>query len=388
MFSSRVPSSLTPNRLAARVAQARRDNRPLIDLTESNPTRAGISYPVDLLAPLADPRGLVYAPEPLGLSSARAAVAADYARRGLSVPAEHIVLAASTSDAYSLAFKVLCEPGDEVLVPRPSYPLFEYLTRLDSVVPITYDLEYHGAWSVDFSSVERAVTPRTRVILTVNPNNPTGHFLSPAELDRMAALCRTADIAIVSDEVFADYPLVDSGRTCGDLARRTDVLGFTLGGLSKSVGLPQVKLAWMALSGPRVDEALARLEWACDTYLSVSTPVQAAAADLLARGADIRSQIHARTRTNYRLLETRAAVAPSCRVLATDGGWYAVVHVPTLMSEEDLVLSLLDEDVLVHPGYFFDFTRESFLVLSLLTPETPFAEGIERVFRRFDGEAA
>jgi alanine-synthesizing transaminase len=362
----------------------RREGRPIIDLTESNPTRAGFDYPSDLLAPLADRRGLTYVPEALGLREARQAVAADYARRGANVEMERIVLTASTSEAYSLLFKLLVEPGDEVLVPRPSYPLFELLTSLDGVATRAYDLEYDGGWSIDFASVERNLGPQTRALLLVNPNNPTGSFVSREELDRLATLCGPRDVALIADEVFGDYQLEATARPAQFLDR-CDVLVFSLGGLSKSVGLPQVKLGWMAIAGPSgvVSQTLERLEVVCDTYLSVSTPVQLAAAELLDRGRAIRRQISERLRVNYQKLNELAASWPSCRVLPAAGGWYAVVQVPTLRTEEDLVVCLLNEDgVLVHPGYFFDFPRESFLVVSLLVPEESFNIGAERLFRR------
>jgi aspartate/methionine/tyrosine aminotransferase len=387
-FSARVPADLAANRLSTALAQLEREQRPVIDLTASNPTRADFSYPPDLLAPLGDARGLVYAPWPLGLPEARRAVAADFRRRGLVVAADHLALTASTSEAYSLLFKVLCDPGDEVLVPRPSYPLFEHLTRLDAVTAVPYDLEHHAQWSIDMSSVERAFGAKTRAVLLVNPNNPTGQFVSRSELDSIVTLCRQHDAAIISDEVFADYELTPgASANAGLLTRRADVLGFTLGGLSKSIGLPQAKLGWIAISGDddRVREARARLELACDTYLSVSTPLQAALPELLDRGSMIRDQIQQRVSSNYRALTVQAAAVPACEVLHAEGGWYAVVHVPSLMSEDDLVLTLLVEDgVLTHPGYFFDFRCESFLILSLLPPVPAFVEGISRVLRRFD----
>ena len=387
MFSSRIPANLAPNRLteALRALRARRE--PLIDLTESNPTRAGFEYPPDLLAPLGEARGLRYAPSPLGAMDARRAVAADYERQGVTVPPERIVLDASTSDGYSLLFKLLANEGDEVLVPRPSYPLFDHLTRLDLVVTRYYDLDVHGSWSIDFASLERAITRRTRAVLVVSPNNPTGSFIAADELDRLAAICAPRDIAIIADEVFADYELEPGAASrAGRVATRRDVLSFALGGLSKSVGLPQVKLGWMAVGGPDrlAAEALERLELVCDTYLAVSTPVQLAAAELLHRGAAVRSQIASRIVANYRALQTAVAGAPSCRVLRSEGGWYAVLQVPSLESEEDLVLRLLADGVLTHPGYFFDFPRESFLIVSLLPPEASFADGVSRVLRHFD----
>ena len=313
-------------------------------------------------------------------------MAAEYARRGIAVDPERIVLTASTSEAYSLLFKLLAAPGDEVLVPRPSYPLFELLTTLDGLAARPYDLEYHGIWSIDVASVERAVGPRTRALLVVNPNNPTGSFVSRVELERLAAICGPRGIALIVDEVFADYELEPDGAA--DRARvlaRDDVLVFGLGGLSKSIGLPQLKLGWIAVAGPDgiVSEAIGRLELMCDTYLSVSTPVQLAAAELLERGAAVRRQIAARVVANYGRLKALSASAPSSCVLTASAGWYAVVRVPTLRSEEDLVLDLVTSDgVLAHPGYFFDFPRESYLIVSLLPPEAPFAAGIERMLDR------
>ena len=386
-FSTRIPPELESNRLALALAQRRDEGQTILDLTGSNPTRAAFTYPPDLLAPLADARGLAYRPEPFGCLDAREAVAEDFARRGMHVSPAHIALTASTSEAYSLLFKVLCDPGDEVLVPQPSYPLFEHLTRLDGVSSVAYRLEYHGRWSVDLSSVERALTPATRALLVVSPNNPTGNFVSQPDLDALAGLCAPRDIAVISDEVFADYQLDDDRRVArGVLLDRTDVLGFTLGGLSKSVGLPQVKLGWIAVSGGNalVNATLARLELACDTYLSVSTPVQLAAREILNRGADIRRQILARVRENLARCATLVAARPACTLLHAEGGWSAVVQVPTFEPEEELMLALLSErSVLVHPGYFFDFPRESFVILSLLTPPDTFAEGLARVLDRF-----
>jgi alanine-synthesizing transaminase len=386
VFSNRIAADLRPNRLAQALETRRRTGLPVIDLTGSNPTRAGLEYPRDLLAPLANAGGLRYAPQPFGLIEARRAAAAEYGRRGIPVDAARIVLTASTSEAYSFLFKLLASPGDEVIVPRPSYPLFEALTALDGLVSRPYDLESHGTWSIDFASVERSVGPKSRALLVVSPNNPTGSFISPDELERLASLCAPLGVALIADEVFADYELEAgaAGRAACPLARR-DVLVFGLGGVSKSIGLPQVKLGWIAVAGPDaiVSEALGRLELVCDTYLSVSTPVQLAAAGLLDRGEAIRRQIAARIAANYRCLTALSASAPSCRVLKASGGWYAVVQVPTLRSEEELVLDLLTRDgVLVHPGYFFDFPSESYLIVSLLTPEEPFATGVGRMLDR------
>jgi aspartate/methionine/tyrosine aminotransferase len=391
MFSERVPRELDPNRLTRTVDALRAAGRPIVDLTLSNPTRAGFHYPADLLAPLADCRALLYDPRPFGAIEAREAVARDYARQGLAVPPERIVLTASTSEAYSIIFKLLADAGDEILVPRPSYPLFEHLARLDVVNVRSYEAEYDGTWSIDFPSVERAFTARTRAVLVVSPNNPTGSFLKQDELERLAGLCGPRQVAIVADEVFSDYELErGASRSAGRVAARQDVLSFSLGGLSKSIGLPQVKLGWIAAAGPDgvVAPALERLELICDTYLSVSTPAQVAAGALLEHGAAVREQIAGRVAANYRTLQS-AAIASACTVLRGEGGWNAVVQVPSLESEEDLVLRLLTTDgVLTHPGYFFDFPRESFLVVSLLPPEAMFAAGIAHLLRHFDCNGA
>ena len=392
MFSRRVPHDLSRNRLAESVAAMRADGHAIVDLTATNPTRAGISYPPDLLAPLASAAALEYHPEPLGTPDARAAVAAEYARHDVAVPPGHIVLTASTSDAYAVLFKLLADAGDEMLIPRPSYPLFDHLASLDLVVTRPYDLEYHGAWTIDFASVQRALSPRSRAILVVSPNNPTGSCLSHDDLDRLAAVCATRDLAIVADEVFADYELEPrAAASAGRAAAVTRALTFALGGLSKSIGLPQVKLGWIAVAGPDrlAREAIERLELICDTYLSVSTPVQVAAPALIARGAAVRAQIAQRVADNYRWLQRAALSAPACRVLRSDAGWSAVLQVPTLEPEEDLVVRLLTTaGVLTHPGYFFDFARESYLVVSLLPPPATFHDGVERILRHFAGKVA
>ena len=385
-----MPATLDTNTVSRTVARLRASGVDLIDLTESNPTRAGIDYPADLLVPFADGRGLAYRPEALGLLDARRAVSADFARRGVDMPADRIALTASTSEAYSLLFKLLCDPGDTVLVPQPSYPLFEHLTRLDCVHAVPYQLEYHGRWSIDIDSVARALDDRTRAVLLVNPNNPTGNYVSAADLERMAALCAPRGIALISDEVFADYELQpDPHVPRGQLAGRDDLPGFTLGGLSKSIGMPQVKLGWIGVSGshPIVGETMPALELVCDTYLSVSTPVQLAAPALLQHGAAVRRQILDRVRRNLSTCAALVADSPACTLLHAEGGWSAVLRVPTLMPEEDLMLHLLTESsVLVHAGYFFDFPTESYLIVSLLPPDATFAAGVSRILGHFRPE--
>lgn len=383
MFSSRLPSALGPNRIAATVQALRAAGESVIDLTASNPTTAGVEYPRDLLAALSGTDALTYAPDPQGLPAARAAIARDYARLGHQVDPARVLLAASTSDAYSALFKVLCNPGDEVLVPCPSYPLFEHLLGLDAVNGVPYALDMHGGWTIDLGSVERALSPRTRAVLLVSPNNPTGSYVTQAELDQLMALARERDLAIIADEVFVDYVLDDAAASRrARCVAATDALVCSLGGLSKSVGLPQVKLAWIVLAGAAalVEAARPKLELVCDTYLSVSTPVQCAAADLLARGALVRAQIHDRVRANEARLRELVQRVPACRALPVQGGWYAVLQVPSIWSEEALVIDLLRRArVFVHPGYFFDFPREAFLVVSLLTPTALFEQGMTRV---------
>lgn len=392
MFSSRVRDHRATNRLAAAVTACRRSGHPFLDLTVTNPTTAGIEYPGGLLRPLADPSALTYAPAPFGTRTARRAVAQDFERRGTGVAREpgvdpeRILLTASTSEAYSLLFKLLCEPaGDDVLVPVPSYPLFDHLTALDGVRPVNYRLDYHGRWELDVPALDAAWTERTRAVLAVTPNNPTGSLLSRAELDALTVRCAERDAALIVDEVFADYTFDASPPD--SLPARPGALTFRLGGLSKSIGLPQVKLGWILADGPEpaVAEALERLELIADTYLSVSTPVQVAAADLLHDGAIVRERIRARVVGNFKALCRLVDAAPALEVLHADGGWSAVIRVPARGSEEEMVLELLERHrVLVHPGFFFDFPNEAFVVVSLLAEPAGFEAGITRLVEFFD----
>jgi alanine-synthesizing transaminase len=387
MISSRLPRSLEPNAVARAIDAKRRSGAAILDLTATNPTSAGFSYPKELLAPLANPRALDYEPLPLGLWSARAAVAADFRRRGIVISADRVALTSSTSEAYALLFKMLCDAGDAVLVPQPSYPLFEHLTQLESVTAIPYALEYHGSWRIDVDSLTRAATDRVRAILIVSPNNPTGSFLHKNDLDAVSDLAAARGWAVIGDEVFADYPL-DPAPDATNVLAGAEVLTFSLGGLSKSAGLPQLKLGWIGFGGPstKVDEALAAYEVIADTYLSVSTPVQAAASELIGHGAAIRAQILTRVRRNLEALRTFAATYPAVNVLRIEGGWSAVIQVPQIRSEDALVLELLDkDDVLVHPGYFFDFDREAFVIVSLLPEPAMFDRAAARLLTRAAG---
>ena len=377
MFSNRVPGDRRPNAFSTALAHARARG-PILDLTATNPTVAGFAYPPDLLTPLASSAALAYTPTALGLEEARAAVAETYAARGLPISSDRVVLTASTSEAYSLLFKLLCDPGSRVLTPVPSYPLFDYLTALDAVDQTSYTLEFHGSWTVDFASLDAGWNDRTRCVLAVSPNNPTGSILRESDAEELISRCAARKAALILDEVFWDYPLAGPLREPTPL-RQPAGLTFRLGGLSKTVGLPQVKLGWIAVQGPdaAVADALDRLELICDTYLSVSTPVQLAARAMLERGVGIRTQILHRIRRNYSALGARLA-GSAASLLPADGGWSAVIRVPATRSEEAIVLDLLERDaVVVHPGYFFDFPSEAFLVVSLLPRPEVFDRGVQ-----------
>jgi len=385
MFSARTLWNLTANRLASLAAARRSAGGAFFDLTQSNPTQVGLPYPDDLLTPLSDASVLRYEPSPFGLRAAREAVSADYRRRGMEVPPDHVALTASSSEAYGFLFKLLCDPGDTVLVPRPSYPLFEYLAGLESVAVEPYPLRYDGEWHVDLAALARAAAAGARAVVVVNPNNPTGSYVKREEAARIREIAADAGAAIISDEVFADYPLRADGRRVDCLAGPGPALVFCLGGLSKSCGLPQLKVGWIAVSGPGPvrDEALARLEVVADTYLSVGTPAQRALPRLLARLPELQQPIAARVAGNLDRLRRRTAAPCPVTLLEPEGGWYATLQVPATATEEEHVTRLLEEDgVLVHPGYFFDFPREAYLVVSLLPPPDDFTAAIDRLLAR------
>jgi aspartate/methionine/tyrosine aminotransferase len=382
VFSERTRFDLTTNRLSAALEAKRQAGAPLLDLTESNPTRAGIPHPADVLTPLSDPAARVYEPTARGLLRAREAISRDYARRGHTVGPDRLLLTSSTSEAYAFLFKLLCDPGDAVLVPRPGYPLFDYLAGLEAVRTVSYPLAYDGEWHLDLAALRAAASPGTRAVVVVNPANPTGHFLKRSELDHLLELCAELGLALISDEVFADFGRGDDPRRVTSVARDGPALAFTLGGLSKSCGLPQLKLAWIAAFGPEEERrgALARLDLVADTFLSVGTPVQVAAPTLLQRLPELQAPLRERIERNHDTLIRRAASPGPATLFPREGGWYALLQVPATLSEEERVLRLLaGSEVLVHPGYFFDFPREAFLVLSLLPPPEVFDEGVRRV---------
>jgi aspartate/methionine/tyrosine aminotransferase len=380
MFSQRSAFEQRKNRLElARVAAARAHGA-LLDLTESNPTRAGLPQLEQAFGALAQPATRTYLPEPFGLLEAREAVSAFMARSGVTVPAENIVLTASTSEAYAFLFKLLCDPGDEVLIPAPSYPLFEHLAQLESVHVARYPLRYDGRWHISAHELAQAITPRTRALVTVHPNNPTGSYLKQSELAHLGTL----GLPIVSDEVFAPYPLsVDASRATSALQCR-DALIFSLHGLSKLAALPQLKLAWICMSGPAVllSQARTRLELIADSFLSVSTPVQLALPTILALHTPITDAIRARLVHNLATLHELTA-GTSVSALHVEGGWYATLRMPALLDDEAWSLDLLsNEGVLVQPGYFYDFATGPHVVLSLLTPEDTLREGLTRMLTR------
>jgi aspartate/methionine/tyrosine aminotransferase len=362
MFSRRAQWNPPINRLAA--ARAARGPA-LLDLTGSNPTTAGIPYPLEELEEiLAEAARVPYDPQPLGIAPAREAVA-----RHLECDPADIVITASTSEAYSFLFKLLTDPGDEILTPVPSYPLLEHLAQLEWVTLRHFPLEFHSRWELDATRLLPG--ERTRAIVVVNPNNPTGSFVTPAEQDALARL----GLPVISDEVFLGYPLSGSGRSMV----RDDVLTFALGGLSKSRGLPHYKLGWIRVSGPGREDALNALELIADNFLSVSTPVQAALPRLLAM-TSIHDAIAARTAASFEALTALLASRPAAQLLPVEGGWTAVIRVPRVMSDEEFALRALEEHgVLVHPGYFFDFERDGYFVVSLLTPPELLREGVSRI---------
>lgn len=375
MFSKKIHWDFQTNRLSELLARKRRGGAAVLDLTESNPTHAALRYPLDVTEALQDSRILSYEPLPKGLLTAREAVSEYYAARGHSVSPERILLTASTSEAYSYLFKLLTDPGGRVLVPRPSYPLFEYLAGMESIQAEPYSLHYHSGWSIDTDSMPQAA----RTIVLVNPNNPTGSFVKRDELDKLVRL----GPPLISDEVFADYAFAPDADRVSTLVDVDECLAFSMSGLSKVAGLPQMKLGWIVVSGPEPlrREALEKLEWIADTYLSVSAPVQCALPRLLRAGEAVQRQIRERTAANLQF--TRECLAGSAaNILEVEGGWYATLQVPKVRSEEEWALELLErEDVLVQPGFFYDFETEAFLVVSLLTASGPFREGMVRVRR-------
>lgn len=386
-FSDRVAVDQRPNRLTEQLARLRRNGTPVIDLTVSNPTEVGLTWPEDRLQRAMSAADLGrYQPDSRGAERTRQAVVETIGR----YTPDRLLLTASTSEAYALLLKLLCDPGDEVLVPRPSYPLFEHLVRFEGARAMPYPLRYAGCWMIDLAEVQRLITDRTRAVIVVSPNNPTGSFATAEELAALARLCGDG-AALICDEVFREYPL-DDRPVPPSVAEIDAHLAFGLGGLSKLVGLPQLKLSWIGLSGDpsACTAAMTRLELVADTYLSVSTPAQIAAPTLLGEGSSIRAAIAARVRSNRHLLARLIEdELPACTLLEADAGWCAVLRLPQSVDEEQLVLTCLREHhVLAHPGYFYDFDTAPHIVVSLLPTAETFEQGALNLLRRADCSGA
>jgi len=357
----------------------------LLDLTVSNPTECGLKYDsAAILHAFQNEKSLSYEPKAKGLLAAREEVARYYhEQHGEVVDPEALVLTTSTSEGYSFVFRLLCNPHDEVLVLKPSYPLFDFLGNLQDVALTPYMLEYAHGWFIDFDSLLRAITQRTKAVLLVHPNNPTGSYVKEEEIGRLNELCRERQMALIVDEVFLDYSL--SGQPRKSFVANRDALTFTLSGLSKIAALPQMKVAWIATAGPEslTRPALERLEIIADTYLSLSSPVQWAFPGLFAQRRTMQPQILDRIQENWMYLKSRVSERATISLLEIEGGWYAVLRVAGDRSDEKLAIELMQKaHVLVHPGHFYDFPSEDYLVLSLITPSKHFRQGVERLVRQ------
>ena len=394
MFSTRTNWPLTRNSFTIALDELRANGTPLLDLTASNPTQCNFHYDsAAILSAFQNPAALTYDPHPKGILAARQEVARYYLDdHQTTLDPEFLFLTTSTSEAYSYAFRLLCNPGDELLLPKPSYPLFEFLAGLQDVRLVPYSLAYAHGWFIDFQSLESAVTPRTRAILLVHPNNPTGSYVQPEEFTRLNAICKKHNLALIVDEVFLDFPFDSAPRK--SFAANSEVLTFTLSGLSKISALPQVKIAWLAVTGPdsQIRPALDRLEIIADTYLSLSAPAQAALPVLLAQRHSLRPQLLARIKENLSHLQSRLRPHSACELLHTEAGWYATLRysantstpASTPSSDESLAIHLLRQHhVVLHPGHFYDFSSTNYLVLSLITPTDIFREGVQRLLSAF-----
>lgn len=393
IFAARTNWTLEENAYTRALQRHRRSGRELLDLTASNPTTCGFHYDQSaILSALQSPEALRYDPQPRGLLSARVAVAQYYRELGAEVDPERLILTTGTSEAYSFLFRLLCEPGDEVLVAHPSYPLFDFLASIQDVKLRPFPLVYDHGWQIDFTELEKGIGAWTRVILLVHPNNPTGNFISTVEAEKLNALCTQHNLALVVDEVFLDYRLPDrQARRAlhGTFAGNSAVLTFVLSGLSKISALPQMKVGWIAASGPEnlVRDALARLEVIADTYLSLSAPIQHAVLALLAQRKALQPQLLSRIESNLQTLDAQLANQKLVSRLDLEGGWYAVLRVPAVQPDEDLAIEMLEQcSIAVHPGHFYEFPGEGFLVVSLLTQANQFEEGMRRLLARISAK--
>jgi alanine-synthesizing transaminase len=387
MFAKRTNWNLAPNRLSEALARHRAAGKSLVDLSISNPTECGLMYDSEaILDALRNPEALKYEPNSKGLEPARRAVSGYYAERGAKLGVEDIILTTSTSEAYSYVFRTICNSGDEILIPSPSYPLFDFLADIQDVKLVRYPLLYDHGWLIDFHVLEQAITTRTRGVIVVHPNNPTGHFVKPSEITKLNAVCSAREIAIIADEVFLDFA-VDGATRSASFAANQAVLTFTLSGLSKISGLPQMKAAWLVATGPqeRKREALARLEVIADTYLSMNAPVQLAMPAFLEQRQSFQKQLISRVRRNLAELDRLLAEQEVCSRQHLEGGWYAVLRVPATRSDEDLAIELLAaKGVYLQPGHFYDFPSDGFLVVSLISPEAEFSRGVANLMDFLD----
>jgi len=385
MFADRTKWNLEANRLAQSLARLRAAGAPILGLTASNPTECGFHYDSQvILSALSNPDALHYDPDPRGLASARQAVAAYYSPRSRNLLIEDIFLTTGTSEAYSFVFRLLSNPGDEILIPAPGYPLFELLADLLDVKLVRYPLLYDHGWQIDFHSLERALTHRSRAIVVVHPNNPTGHFANAQEVSRLNEICSARGLALIADEVFLDFALDAPPRP--SFVANSPSLTFTLSGISKISGLPQMKAAWIIASGPEhlKKDAVARLEVIADSYLSMNAPIQLALPAFLDLRKNFQQQLIARVRKNLAALDRLMSAQKICSRLDIEGGWYVILRVPAIRSDEDLAVELLEQkNVHVHPGHFYDFSIAGFLVASLITREDTFQAGIQRLLSIF-----
>jgi alanine-synthesizing transaminase len=385
LFSHRFTEDLSPNALSLLLREKRTSGQIIFDLTASNPTRVGLTYDDgEILAALSLPAAMTYAPDPHGLLEARRSIGQYYRELGVSIEADDIFLTASTSEAYAILFKLLGNPDDEILIPRPGYPLLAHLAWFENLQPISYPLRYDDAqgWFIDLDVLEALITPKSRAIVVVSPNNPTGNYVKQTELAVLDQICRRNHLALIVDEVFGDFPAMDAPQPSRTVLNRSEALSFVLNGFSKMLGLPQVKLGWIAVGGEPglVQAARTRLEVLLDFYLSVATPVQHAVARLLATCQAIQEQIHARIAANGRFMEEQIQRTSSGRVLKREGGWYGIIEISDALTDEERVLQLLErQNTLVHPGYFYDFQREGCVVISLLPHPEMFQTGITRL---------
>jgi aspartate/methionine/tyrosine aminotransferase len=382
-FSSRTNWQFQHNQITECLEARRASGLPVFDLTVSNPTECGFTYPEQtILSAFSNKRILQYEPDPRGLLSAREVVAEYYRKRGSAINPSNIFLTSSTSEAYSTLFKLLCNAGESILIPTPSYPLFDYLAQLNDVNVLSYKLFYDHGWHIDIASMKNAITASTRAIVLIHPHNPTGMFLKKNDYEQIKSLAKKNNLALIVDEVFIDFGFNDDANRLASMCLSSDILTFTLNGISKIAGMPQMKLGWIAINGPSqlVREASQRLEIIFDTFLSVNTPVQIALPELMMAGNNIREQISNRVKKNYAFFKNALLSGSACSPFECEGGWYAIIRVPRIKPEETLCLELIERyGVNVFPGYYFDFPEEGFLVVSLLVDAIVFEGGIQKI---------